>query len=157
MGGVVTAAEIPWQDTVDVLDVAAFLEAARPAWHAHANCRGMTDAMFPKSRAGVPSHVLWTEAVAVCAACTVIDECRQAGQDEAYGVWGGDVKQPRRLRTVTVGDCLRDGNWWRLSDLVYATESNDDQVRSQLRSLRTRRWLIESRLRHGWIEYRKVT
>jgi hypothetical protein len=151
----VTAAEIPWQDPTDVLDITALLEAARPAWHARANCLGMTDAMYPKSRTGVASHVLWAEATAVCAACTVIRECGEAGRDESYGVWGGDVKQPRRLRTVTVGDCLRDGNWWPMPTLAWTTEQTDEQVRVQMRSLRTRGWQIESRLRSGDIEYRR--
>ena len=148
-------AEVPWQDQVEVFDVEALLEAARPAWHARANCRGMTDAMFPKSRTGVPSHLLWSEATAVCAACTVIRECAEAGRNESYGVWGGDVKQPRRLRTITVGDCLRDGNWWPMPTLAWTTEQADDQVRAQMRSLRTRGWQIESRLRAGDIEYRR--
>lgn len=154
MGGVVTACD-PWRDPIDVLDVTGFLEAARPAWHARANCRGLTSAMFPKSQIGVPSHVLWAEAVAVCAGCEVIDDCRQAGVGEAFGVWGGEVKQARRLRTVTVGDCLRDGNWWPMPDLAWTCEMAEPQVRVQMRALRTRGWQIESRLRRGNVEYRR--
>ena len=150
-----TAAEIPWQDPTDVLDITALLEAARPAWHARANCLGMTEAMFPKSRTGVASHVMWAEATAVCAACTVILECAEAGRDETFGVWGGDVKQPRRLRTVTVGDCLRDGNWWPMPTLAWTVEMPETQVRAQMRALKTRGWQIESRLRRGDIEYRR--
>jgi hypothetical protein len=151
----VTAAEIPWQDPTDVLDITALLEAARPSWHARANCLGMTEAMFPKSRTGVASHVVWAEATAVCAACTVIRECAEAGRDETFGVWGGDVKQPRRLRTVTVGDCLRDGNWWPMPTLAWTVEMPETQVRAQMRALKTRGWQIESRLRRGDIEYRR--
>ena len=150
-----TAAEIPWQDPTDVLDITALLEAARPSWHARANCLGMTEAMFPKSRTGVASHVVWAEATAVCAACTVIRECAEAGRDETFGVWGGDVKQPRRLRTVTVGDCLRDGNWWPMPTLAWTVEMPETQVRAQMRALKTRGWQIESRLRRGDIEYRR--
>jgi hypothetical protein len=156
VGGVVTACD-PWRDPIDVLDVTAWLEAARPAWHARANCRGagMTDVMYPRSRTGVASHVLWAEATALCAGCPVINECGEAGRDESYGVWGGEVKQPRRLRTVTVGDCLRDGNWLPMSTLAWTCETTDVQVRRQMSSLRTRGWQIESRLQVGGIEYRR--
>lgn len=96
MGGVVTAAEIPWQDTVDVLDVTEFLEAVRPAWHARAACRGKTSVMFPQKQ-GKGLRLLWIEAVAVCASCTVIDECRAVSHHESFGVWAGEIKQFSRL------------------------------------------------------------
>lgn len=95
-----SAAEVPWQGVPEILDVEALLHAGRPAWHDEANCRGLTHVMFPRKRVGIPSSVMWAEAFAVCAACTVITQCRKQGQGEAWGVWGGDTNQQRRFGTT---------------------------------------------------------
>lgn len=61
---------------------------ARPAWHAHAACRGKGTAAFFAATSDTARRV--------CAACPVVAECAEAGQDERHGVWGGLSEDDRR-------------------------------------------------------------
>ena len=63
---------------------------ARPEWHARAECRGLTQLMFPTMPGGQSD-----QALAVCARCPVRAQCEAAGLDERYGVWGGHRKRLR--------------------------------------------------------------
>lgn len=65
----------------------------RPSWHAEVACRGMgTDAFFP-TKGHMP-----TRAIAVCADCTVVEECRVAVEvePETPGVWAATTPMQRR-------------------------------------------------------------
>lgn len=72
----------------------AFIRAllARPAWHELASCRGRGGdvSFFPTRGEDV------TPAVAVCAGCSVREQCRSAGEGET-GVWGGLSERRRKL------------------------------------------------------------
>ena len=57
-------------------------------WRSIAACKGVDTAIFF-------DHLRSHEALAYCAECPVIDECKQAGRGEA-GVWGG-VAAPAEL------------------------------------------------------------
>ena len=58
-------------------------------WTAKALCRG--SALFASDR---PADHL--RAAEICTRCPVIDQCRQAGQAEPWGVWGGTTPAQRR-------------------------------------------------------------
>jgi hypothetical protein len=65
----------------------------RPEWHSRAACRGSgTEGFFPRKGASL------TTARAACAACSVIDECLDAGlsDTDAKGIWGGTSEKQRR-------------------------------------------------------------
>jgi len=64
------------------------------AWRKEAACRGIETNVFfpdPKDRAGLAA------AKAVCARCTVVEPCAQAGLQEYDGVWGGLSERGRRV------------------------------------------------------------
>ncbi len=73
----------------------------RPRWHADAACKGKPpEWFFPERGADV------RPARAVCATCTVVSECRQAGIDgREHGIWGGTSARERRalLGSATAG------------------------------------------------------
>lgn len=56
-------------------------------WADHAICKGQTDLFFPDQG----DSKSFQEAVAICAVCPVLEECRAHGIENAerYGVWGG--------------------------------------------------------------------
>ena len=60
-------------------------------WMQRANCRGQTARMFPEQT--------YRDAVTVCHGCPVRRECAEAGQSEAWGVWGGVGKVRNRHRS----------------------------------------------------------
>ncbi len=58
----------------------------RPAWHAHAACRGLgTRTFFPRRGNSLAA------AKRVCAGCTVRDLCLEAAVEGSieHGIWGG--------------------------------------------------------------------
>ncbi len=85
------------------LDPPATLEefvGPRPAWQAHAACRGMgVDLFFPKVGDDVDP------AQAICARCEVRGPCLDyilAAESGAPGVWGGTTgKDRRRLKRAS--------------------------------------------------------
>jgi hypothetical protein len=87
-----------WRAIRDVPgDVLAALDALleRPAWHRRAACRGQgPEARFPERHHAAATTAA---ALALCARCPVTDECAEAGQGEAAGIWGGvNVRAQRR-------------------------------------------------------------
>lgn len=74
-------------------------------WQTRAACRGIDTSMFfhPENERG-PSRVRREmRAKAVCAACPVIDNCREwaLAAREPYGVWGGlSVEEREALLTL---------------------------------------------------------
>jgi hypothetical protein len=74
----------------DVVDIAALLEQLRPSWQVKAACRGQVAVMFPTSAPGKKERD-FRPALAICARCVVIDECRRFGAEETHGVWGARV------------------------------------------------------------------
>jgi WhiB family redox-sensing transcriptional regulator len=76
------------------------LPTSRPTWHEDAACRGQgADTFYPEPpRGGRRQGDPYAEARAICATCPVVEQCRQAGQREYYGVWGGLSPSQRRPR-----------------------------------------------------------
>ena len=68
-------------------------DSLRPAWHARAACRGMTD-VFYADHAGES----YDEARLICFGCPVRAECAAAGADDPYGCWGG--RSPKQRAAV---------------------------------------------------------
>lgn len=71
----------------------------RPDWQAYANCQGLDPDVFFPAR-GDNEGV--TAALAVCAGCTVRDDCLEYALTEGikHGVWGGrSTRDRRRLQT----------------------------------------------------------
>lgn len=63
---------------------------ARPAWHARAACRGVGPELFFPDR-GDSAWAYGQAREMHCAHCPVVSECRQAGEHEAFGLWGGQT------------------------------------------------------------------
>jgi WhiB family transcriptional regulator, redox-sensing transcriptional regulator len=60
-------------------------------WMADAACHGANpDLFFPNPGQNA------TQALAICATCTVQKECREAGELEQFGIWGGVTPRQRR-------------------------------------------------------------
>lgn len=79
-----------WETLVDAI------EAARPAWHTEALCRGMMvdgrTVFFP----GRGENADTQTARSICQGCPVKAECLEAGMMEKHGVWGGTSERQRR-------------------------------------------------------------
>ncbi len=74
------------------------------SWTELAACIGQpTEVFFPDHGNGA------AEAKRICATCPVTAQCREAGANESYGVWGGEDLSARRglssKRAVTVQSC----------------------------------------------------
>lgn len=81
-------------DNVPDADGIRALLAPRPAWHADAACRGMDTALFFPER-GQDTR----SAKAICATCTVRDECRgyaRSAGAQLIGIWAGTTGRDRR-------------------------------------------------------------
>ena len=73
--------------------IADLVHLRNQPWRQHAACRGIGPALFfPEQHDMLTS----TTATAVCTSCPVAAECRQAGDKERYGVWGGQTVTRRR-------------------------------------------------------------
>jgi WhiB family redox-sensing transcriptional regulator len=73
-------------------------------WTQQAMCKGKTQLFFPP-RAERPQARVRREAQArlICAACPVIEPCRQfARASREYGFWGGESEEERHLAGYTV-------------------------------------------------------
>ena len=71
----------------------------RPLWHAHAACRGKGADLFFPTKA---EHDKIRAAKALCAFCPVRRDCADAGQNELYGIWGGQPQDHRIRREWNV-------------------------------------------------------
>jgi hypothetical protein len=100
--------ELPDDRPMGAAALLELIDAARPAWHAEAACRGQHDVMFPgRGQSFVP-------AMKLCAACPVATECRTAGRSEHDGVWGGVIKDRQGARknvSAAVQDAVLE--WFR--------------------------------------------
>lgn len=67
----------------------------RPAWQRRAACRGMGPELFFS-----PEEDLAAAARAVCRICPVAIECRDFGEREPVGIWGGEERRPVKRRRV---------------------------------------------------------
>lgn len=63
----------------------------RPTWHQHAACRDIGPRTFYIERGGDtrPARDL-------CDTCPVTEPCREAGQHERFGIWGGTTARQRQ-------------------------------------------------------------
>jgi hypothetical protein len=85
---------------LDVDELLAVVGLTRPAWMRDAACRGHDPAVFFPGRTGA-ARTLLVEARRICAACPVVEECRDhaVSRGERFGVWGGlSEKQRREVR-----------------------------------------------------------
>lgn len=72
-------------------------------WRLRANCKGLdTDIFFP-TRGATKQKI--AEAKAICAQCTVQEECHQYamsyGERRLIGIWGGKTAKQRRKERRT--------------------------------------------------------
>jgi WhiB family redox-sensing transcriptional regulator len=65
------------------------------AWRNQAACRGTPITLWFQPRG---DHRRALKAKAICATCPVIAECRQFGEHEGHGTWGGGTEFDRRGR-----------------------------------------------------------
>jgi hypothetical protein len=69
-------------------------------WSDDSLCRGMHSEMwYPplfKEERTAPEAQYYDLGKLVCEHCPVINECHEAGQDEEYGMWGGQTPKERR-------------------------------------------------------------
>jgi WhiB family redox-sensing transcriptional regulator len=89
---------VPGHAGIDLL-----LEASRnrPAWMARGACREHPEVdFFPDAPArGVAPDP--GPALAICAACPVVYECREFAEENAeYGIWGASTPRERRARSA---------------------------------------------------------
>ena len=115
-------------------DILELIDTLRPARHARAACRGMTDVMFPAAERG---HRLDTSAArALCARCPVINECAEQGRTERYGVWGGtgsgSGRMRQRERSAAIQQVLADGEWHSTSDIAQHLKGHLSTVHRSL-------------------------
>ena len=68
----------------------------RPAWHENAACSGLGNERFYPYR-GYDAVRQAASAKAICAVCPVIEQCREAGLEEKFGIWGGTTERDRRI------------------------------------------------------------
>jgi len=72
-------------------DVLASLGYARPSWHGDSACVEHPELnWFPERGDRLDA------ALAICATCLVVDECKAFGADEHHGIWGGTTAMQRR-------------------------------------------------------------
>lgn len=69
----------------------------RPAWHAHAACRGQGPGPWFPERGAPPNAT--DDAKAICSGCPVRGECLSAAEDYGptlQGVWAGQSQRDRQ-------------------------------------------------------------
>ena len=113
------------------------IDTLRPAWHARAACRGMTDVMFPVGDVGKGRDT--ASAMLLCARCGVRVECRAYGANEPDGVWGGQYvgvrasrRGPRSSATAETIDAMNDGTWWTAQQLAARLGITRESARRRL-------------------------
>nr|WP_079767805.1 WhiB family transcriptional regulator [Mycobacteroides abscessus] len=79
----------------------------RFAWRAEALCRAVDPELFfhPEGERGVARRVRQQRARRVCAACPVMETCRQfaINSRQLHGIWGG-LSETERGRAIGRGD-----------------------------------------------------
>jgi WhiB family redox-sensing transcriptional regulator len=73
------------------------------SWESRAACIGKTHIMFPDAPGGPGRPVNYGPALAICARCTVSEQCLQFALDnnELEGVWGGQTPKERKPFSTT--------------------------------------------------------
>ncbi len=122
------------------------IELLGPPWRAQGACRDQPAELFYPGRGG--SHAA---AIAICAQCPVLLECRQWGiLHEKHGVWGGTSEhERRRLRRQLGVRCTApeeafDDSWradralvlwrqgWRIDEIAAELGANTKKVQRWL-------------------------
>lgn len=111
--------------------LAELLGWLRPAFHADAACREHPElSWFPERGESV------VEQRRVCAGCLVSVECRQAGEAEAFGLWGGASGRDRK--TARAGGGHHVGPTRKTAERIEAIRSmraggaSDGQITARL-------------------------
>ena len=84
-----------WPDDVDETVAVPTRLFDRQDWVKDAQCHGLTTLFFSTA------HADQARAKAICATCSVIEPCGEAGRnngDRGGGVWGGEVNADRRYK-----------------------------------------------------------
>jgi len=69
------------------------MESTIIGWRGEAACRGMdASVFFPETGGNETAQV----AKAICAQCTVRNDCLEAGLHDKFGIWGGTTEAERR-------------------------------------------------------------
>jgi WhiB family transcriptional regulator, redox-sensing transcriptional regulator len=78
---------------------------ARPAWHAHAACRGLGPVtFFPRTDdRRLASDRRYRFGLNYCRICPVVAECQAAGASEVFGLWGGLTPTERASKRAKAG------------------------------------------------------
>ena len=71
----------------------------RARWQDHAPCKGHGDLFFgPRYERGAKRERRERRALAICAQCPVMIDCRAAGRlGHETGIWGGETDEQRAL------------------------------------------------------------
>lgn len=74
-----------------------------PTWYDQARCAGYPPEMFFGFTAERPQRKERRERLAleVCAECPVRAECRDAGREEPFGIWGGTTSEERGFHPIS--------------------------------------------------------
>lgn len=140
------------------VELLELLGSLHPEWHTYAACRNTDDpaaagaVMFPSSTQG--RAIDYRAALALCSRCNVRKQCADAGRDEAHGVWGGQVKDNRKIDTTALGIVAAEpGRWW---DAYAVADRLGVTVRTAHRHFRAmaRLGLVDTRLIEGRNHYR---
>lgn len=83
--------------TLNLSALADIARAREARWHRTAACRGQTEVMYPSHGRGTTAAD-YAPALALCAACPVVEPCRAAGACEPEGVWGATTPAERGSR-----------------------------------------------------------
>jgi len=134
-------------------DVLELIDTLRPAWHARAACRGMTEVMFHVGDVGKGRDT--ASAMLLCARCPVRAECADYGANEPDGVWGGQYvgvrasrRGPRTTTTAETIDAMNDGTWWTAQQLAARLGITRESAHRRLSRL-SRSDVVEIRIGNG--------
>ena len=140
------------------IELLELLGSLHPEWHERAACRNPDDPaaaaalMFPTSTRG--RAIDYRAALAICATCTVKPQCAKAGRNETNGVWGGRVKDDRKVDTTALRIVAAEPDrWW---DAYAVADRLGVTVRTAYRHFRAmaRLGLVDTRQIDGRNHYR---
>ena len=95
-------------------------DQAERKWIKDAACRGMdTNVFFPSKH----ESQITRKAKSICSKCPVIEECKEYGKDELYGIWGGQGMGQRKQAKKELNEQIRKNESGRT---VAASSGNNN-------------------------------